>query len=176
MSPVNPCKSLKAAVLVETLFAIPGLRGRLKVTEDATPADRPRSVHFPEGLGFRNRESVAPPGNDLGGLRHQPRFCRRSDRRGLPSSIFPEAGRETGGLPRKNTKHGTPRLRVLGALIIERRHRPCRKTRAPNTSDGACRVRHSPSGRPPTNGVVAVNADTGQRSASALATESLPAP
>jgi len=76
----------------------------------------------------------------------------------------------------KNSKHGTPRSRGLGALMIERRHRPCGKTRAPNTSDGACRVRHSPSGRPPTNGVVAVNADTGQRSASESATESLPAP
>ena len=56
--------------------SIPGLRGRLKVTEDATTADRPRSVHFPEGLGFRNRESVAPPENDLDGLRRWPRFCR----------------------------------------------------------------------------------------------------
>ena len=69
-----------------SLLAIPGLRGRLKVTENATTANRPRSVHFPEGLGFRNRESAAPPGNDLDGLRHQPRCCRRSDRRGFTPS------------------------------------------------------------------------------------------
>ena len=39
-------------------------------------ASRPRSVHFPEGLGYRNREGIAPPGNDLDGLRRRPRLCR----------------------------------------------------------------------------------------------------
>ncbi len=29
--------------------------------------------HFPEGRHFRSRESLAPPGNDLGGLRRWPR-------------------------------------------------------------------------------------------------------
>jgi len=42
----------------------------------------------------------------------------------------------------------------------------------PNPQIGACRVRHSPPGRPPMNEAVTVNADTGQRSASALAIES----
>ncbi|MCK5379174.1 MAG: hypothetical protein KAJ78_07205, partial [Acidobacteria bacterium] len=48
------------------LFFNPGLRERA----DA----RPRSVHLPEGPRNRNREEIAPPGNDLGGLRRQPRL------------------------------------------------------------------------------------------------------
>ncbi len=57
-------------------FSIPGLRGRIKVVVNSTTVGRPRSVHFPEGLRYRNREVITPPENDLGGLRRWPRLCR----------------------------------------------------------------------------------------------------
>ncbi len=42
---------------MELVFFRPGLRRRIEAAVCSTTADRPRSVHFPEGLGYRNRES-----------------------------------------------------------------------------------------------------------------------
>ncbi|RLE29025.1 MAG: hypothetical protein DRJ61_15345, partial [Acidobacteria bacterium] len=58
----------------------------------------------------------------------------------------------------------------VSALPIDQR--PPRRTRAPNTSDGACLVRLSSPGSPPTRAVVAKKADTWQRSATPSAIES----
>jgi hypothetical protein len=70
--------------LALSLISSPGLRGRIKVTVSATTVERPRSAHFPEGRHFRIREGIAPPRNDLGGLRRRPRLDCRRRRRGLP--------------------------------------------------------------------------------------------
>ncbi|MCK5379424.1 MAG: hypothetical protein KAJ78_08460, partial [Acidobacteria bacterium] len=50
-------------LLMLSLYSNPGLRGRIKGAVGATTVDRPRSVHFPEGLRSRNREGIAPPEN-----------------------------------------------------------------------------------------------------------------
>ena len=52
----------------------PGLRGRFEITANSSVTDRPRSAHFPEGQQFRSGNVTAPPENDLGGLRRQPRL------------------------------------------------------------------------------------------------------
>ena len=62
------------AVAVPAPGPNPGLRGRFEVTANSWVTDRPRSVHFPEGHGHRNWEGIAPPKNDLGGIRRRLRL------------------------------------------------------------------------------------------------------
>ena len=79
-------------------------------------ASRPRSVHFPEGLGYRNREEIAPPENDLGGLRRWPRLdCRRLSR-GEPGQAFFATMPVLGGMP--DEEGLTPHPRRRGVLLV----------------------------------------------------------
>ncbi len=70
---------------------------------------RASTLYFEPGL----RGRYAPP---LGAFPQGASIQIMGDhRRVLPSSIFPEAGHDSGELPRKNTKHGTHHRR--GALL-----------------------------------------------------------
>ena len=59
-------------------------------------ASRPRSVHFPEGLGYRIWEEIAPPEKDLGGLLRRPSLDCPQHRRGLPGVALLRVGGSVG--------------------------------------------------------------------------------
>ena len=83
--------------------------------------------HFPEGRHFRNREDLAPPENDLGGLRRH----RETRLPTLSPCVAPldvdRSNAQIGRLPRDNVKDGTHRWGVgtplfADAAILERRN------------------------------------------------------
>ncbi len=98
-------------------FSTPAFGSAWGLTPIRAPTDRSRSVHFPEGLGYRNREGIAPPENDLGGLRRWPRLDYRGFRRGLPLMPFPAASPSSGGLRREKGMNGTSRRRSWALLV-----------------------------------------------------------
>ena len=79
-----------------------------------------RSVHFPEGLHNRNWEGIAPPGNDLGGLR----LSRETQSPTRSPWVAPldvdRNAAQPGRLSQDNIKDGTPRPEFSGPLEIGR--------------------------------------------------------
>ena len=124
----------------------PGLRARAR--------DHPLGL-FPEGRGSRNRESVAPPGNDLGGIR---RLLNSLSPR--PSPRISNAGVFRSGVVKESSageksQHWHLPWDVSGALGLEYLHTAISVI---PTLNGACGVWPSSPGRPPEIGNVAKNA------------------
>jgi len=75
-----------------------------------------RSVHFPEGLRNRNWEEIAPPGNDLGGLRLSRETRSPSRSPSVATLDVVRIATQFGRTAQDNIKNGTRRLAFSGAL------------------------------------------------------------